>query len=68
MTQDQILSTEPNTLLDLHLHMMDRSMRESQMLINGDQEVFSQLLDFDLDADIEESVAMNTNKKDLDFF
>ena len=52
----QFLSWSWQLVSRLHLHMMDRSARESLLLINGDQEVFSQLLDFDLDTDLEDIV------------
>ena len=49
----------------LHLHMMDRSQGESLATLAGSQAIFSQLLDYDLNTDIEEVVAAAVSRNPL---
>ena len=49
----------------LHLHLMDRSAAESAALVAGDQDLLSQLLDYDLSPDMEEVVAAAVGKNPL---
>ena len=52
-------------LASLHLHMMDRGRGESAALISGSSNIFSHLLDYDLDTDIESIVAASVSKNPL---
>ena len=49
----------------IHLHMMDRSREESMATLAGNQAIFSRLLDYDLNTDIEDVVSAAVSKSPL---
>ena len=49
----------------IHLHMMDRSREESMATLAGNQAIFSRLLDYDLNTDIEDVVSAAVSKNPL---
>ena len=58
----QFVSWAWESVPKLHLHMMDRSVVESRGLMEGNVEIFSQLLDYDLNSEVEIVAAGSVRK------
>ena len=61
----QLVSWSWSLVSRLHLHMMDRSAEESRSLLSADHSLFSQLLDYDLNTELEHIVSAGVARNPL---